>query len=107
VRLCVQVECFPLADLLGPSFTRDAERIDFLSLDVEGSEREVIDSFPFDRYDIRVVRMCCLLLSFVHCGWCNLFCFSKFVHADQERLCRDVCVGVYVHPHRTSSINRY
>jgi hypothetical protein len=58
VRWCalIQVECFPLADLLGPTLTHDVERIDFLSLDVEGSEREVLDSFPFDRFDIRVVH---------------------------------------------------
>ena len=44
-----QVACRPLADVL-----REAGlgRIDYLSLDVEGAEREILGAFPFDAFDI-------------------------------------------------------
>ena len=45
----VTIEAQSLARLL-----RDAglQRVDYLSLDVEGAEEEILDAFPFDDFDV-------------------------------------------------------
>lgn len=47
----VTVQCFPLASYIA---ALDVKSVDYFSLDVEGSEMEVLQTIPFDRIDIKV-----------------------------------------------------
>ena len=48
----VNVQCFPLYSLL---LALDRNHIDYLSLDVEGVELEILKTVPFDLLDISVI----------------------------------------------------
>ena len=48
------IPCFPLETML---LAMNRTRLDYLSLDVEGLEMEVIRTIPFDRIDIRVISV--------------------------------------------------
>ena len=47
------IRCSPLIDLLPES----VERIDYLSLDTEGSELKILRTIPFNDIDIRVISI--------------------------------------------------
>ena len=47
----VQVQCFPLYSIL---LAVNRTRIDFLSLDIEGSELDVLNTIPWHKVDIQV-----------------------------------------------------
>lgn len=49
--LIVNVQCFPLYTYL---LALNVTVIDYFSLDVEGSELNVLKTIPFDKIDIRV-----------------------------------------------------
>jgi FkbM family methyltransferase len=51
----VRVACLPLADILEQC--RAPAVIDYLSVDIEGSEWEVFREFPFDRYSFRALSI--------------------------------------------------
>ncbi|KAJ8314217.1 hypothetical protein KUTeg_008778 [Tegillarca granosa] len=48
----IQVQCFPLYSIL---LALNQSTIDFLSLDVEGSELDVLQTIPFDKVDIKMI----------------------------------------------------
>lgn len=50
----VPVQCFPLASIL---FALNRTRVDYFSLDVEGSELKVLRTIPWDKVDIRVLSV--------------------------------------------------
>lgn len=47
----VDVQCFPLASYIAALHTRT---VDYFSLDVEGSEMEILQTIPFNLVDIKV-----------------------------------------------------
>jgi hypothetical protein len=47
----VDVQCFPLYSYL---LALNRTTVDYLSLDVEGSELEILKTVPFEKLDIRV-----------------------------------------------------
>jgi hypothetical protein len=59
----VNVQCFPLYTYL---LALNVTVIDYFSLDVEGSELNVIKTIPFDKIDIKVslVVICVLLIDY-------------------------------------------
>ena len=50
----IQVQCFPLYSLL---LALNQTRIDFLSLDVEGDEENVLRTIPYKKVDIRMMTV--------------------------------------------------
>lgn len=52
--LTVNVQCFPLYTYL---IALNVTVIDYFSLDVEGSELNVLKTIPFDKIDIKVSTM--------------------------------------------------
>lgn len=52
--LTVNVQCFPLYTYL---MALNVTIIDYFSLDVEGSELNVLKTIPFDKIDIKVSRV--------------------------------------------------
>lgn len=50
---CYQVETISLLDLL--MLNNAPENIDYLSIDTEGSEFEILMAFDFDKYDIKII----------------------------------------------------
>jgi len=52
--LTVNVQCFPLYTYL---IALNVTVIDYFSLDVEGSELNVLKTIPFDKIDIKVSAM--------------------------------------------------
>lgn len=50
----VEVRTRTLADILD---TAGLKQIDYLALDIEGAELEVLESFPFDRFDITAISV--------------------------------------------------
>ncbi len=50
----VPVQCLPLQNILVQAHV---QTIDFLSVDIEGSEMEAMTSFPFNRFNIRVMMV--------------------------------------------------
>jgi len=49
-----KVDCLPLASVL---VAMNVSTVDFLALDVEGNEFKVLTVFPFDRIDVKVIRV--------------------------------------------------
>jgi len=50
----VTVQCLHLADLLRQN---NYNRVDFMSIDTEGSEEGIIKDFPWDEFDVRYVQI--------------------------------------------------
>jgi hypothetical protein len=50
----IQVQCFPLYSIL---LALNQTRVDYFSLDVEGTEKGVLDSIPWDKVDIRTMSI--------------------------------------------------
>lgn len=50
----VDVQCFPLASYI---MALNITSVDYFSLDVEGSEMEVLQTIPFNLVDIKVTRL--------------------------------------------------
>ena len=50
----INVECFPLASIL---FSLNQTSVDFLSLDVEGVELDILQTIPFDLLDIKILTV--------------------------------------------------
>jgi hypothetical protein len=48
------VPCFPLESLMA---ALNRTRIDYLSLDIEGAELDVLKTIPWDRLDIRILSV--------------------------------------------------
>ena len=61
IRL-VQVQCFPLYSIL---LAVGRTRVDFLSLNVEGAELQVLSTIPWHRIDIKVS------MAFIYCSSIN------------------------------------
>lgn len=59
----VEVQCLPLATYIA---ALNVKKVDYLSLDIEGLEPEVLQTIPFDIVDIRVrVQRLIVLLQFL------------------------------------------
>jgi len=58
----VDVQCFPLYSYL---LALNRTKVDYFSLDVEGSELDVLRTIPFEKLDIRV-RLLLFLLVHAH-----------------------------------------
>jgi hypothetical protein len=50
----VLVQCFPLHSIL---LALNQSHVDFLSLDVEGVEKQVLDAMPWNKVDIRMLAV--------------------------------------------------
>ncbi|RXG54561.1 Protein Star [Armadillidium vulgare] len=50
------VQCFPLESLL---LSLGVSKIDLLSLDVEGAEKDIIANFPFHKFRVEVIYVEC------------------------------------------------
>ncbi|XP_043289340.1 uncharacterized protein [Venturia canescens] len=50
----ITVQCFPLVSYVA---ALGIETVDYLSLDIEGNEMEVLETIPFDRIDIRTLSV--------------------------------------------------
>ena len=56
----VNVTCLPLYSIL---LALDNPTIDYFSLDIEGSELDVLKTIPFDKVDIKVCFQSCFSIS--------------------------------------------
>ena len=63
------MQCFPVYSLL---LALNRTTVDYFSLDVEGSELQVLKTIPFDRVDIKV-----LTVEFVHSAGGKKFMSQK------------------------------
>ncbi|CAG0920598.1 unnamed protein product [Notodromas monacha] len=50
----IEVFCLPLADLI---LSLNRTRVDFLSLDTEGADADIVQNFPWHRVDVRVIMV--------------------------------------------------
>jgi hypothetical protein len=50
----VPVQCFPLHSIL---LALNQPHVDFLSLDIEGVEKQVLDAIPWNKVDIRMLAV--------------------------------------------------
>lgn len=50
----IKAQCFPLYSYL---LALERTKVDFLSLDIQGSERDVLSTIPFDKLDIQVIAV--------------------------------------------------
>lgn len=55
----VNVQCFPFYTYL---LALNITVIDYFSLDIEGSELNVLKTIPFDKVDIKVSLFCCNII---------------------------------------------
>ncbi len=60
VRALQRFKCHHLAKELK---SRNMHRIDYMTIDTEGSEPEIVKDFPWDEFDVRVVQIEQLLAS--------------------------------------------
>ena len=57
IKKIYQLEAFPLSDILDKYMPSDIENIDFMSVDVEGIDLEVLESNNWDKYKPRIIAI--------------------------------------------------